>query len=630
MIAAEPAGTLASALLRASWQGGVAVVGVWLVCGSLPSLPAARRCWLWRAAVARLLLSLAVTATVALPLLPVGPDPTKASGPPSALREREGETITHNVAAIAASAIARTATAESRARGGSRSVLIELLVSVWAAGVIVSVAQIVLAMFAVKGLRGAAVEVSSEWLRQTCHQLSARLGMKRVPNLLQSSAIDTPALIGCLRTSVVLPSTALYGPTEDAGAKAETLRMMLAHEFAHVKRRDLWWNWLPLAAQTLLWFHPLAWLASRELRLAQESACDTLAMSATGAPPHRYGAMLLDVIEAVGAARRPPPTFSAAVVESRWSVERRLTAMSCLNPRPLPRLVRIAAVTALPLALAVALVPWRLVAQTPAADDEGAKNASRAESVAPGGMPRGATQGTATPADRRVARSLSFQGVVTAPAVSLGVPSGGVVAEVPVNEGDTVKAGQLVARLDDSAAKAALAEAEANYRFKQIQLKRLGELRRNNSVTEAEVEAAEAEAQATQARLVAVHHALEKTRVVAPCDGVVSEVAARPGELARDGSVLVKVVDMSKLALTFNLPDQYLPRVKAGQAVSVTVASVADASFNATIASVAPVVRSGSGTVGVRARFDDTKGRVRPGMAGEVTIPTAEEPRTTP
>jgi multidrug efflux pump subunit AcrA (membrane-fusion protein) len=412
-------------------------------------------------------------------------------------------------------------------------------------------------------------------------------------------------------------------------ADAEAMRMMLAHELAHLKRRDLWWNWLPAVAQALLWFHPLAWLASREFRLAQESACDALAMSVTGAPPCRYGAMLLDVIEAVRATRRPPAAFAAAVVESRWSVERRLTAMTHFTAAPRSRRAAVAG-AALLAALALAVIPWRLSAQPSAppapAGSERALLGVRSADVPARGQPDPAVPpagvGSGAPGLPGSApfEAIQFTGVITAPTLSLGVASGGVVKEVPVNEGDAVKAGQLIAQIDDTAAKGALLEAEAGYQLKQAQLKRTAELYRQKSVSESDLQVAEADVQIGQARIATVRHALEATRVLAPCDGVVSEVTLRPGELATNGSVLAKVIDLSRLSLSFDVPDQYLPKVKVGQQVKVAVHSVPDGSFDATIASIAPVVHSGSGTVTVRARLADTKGLVRPGMTANVSF----------
>jgi beta-lactamase regulating signal transducer with metallopeptidase domain/biotin carboxyl carrier protein len=614
----EPTSAFAAALLRASWQGAAAVALAWLACRALPTLPSAWRCWIWRAAFARLLLSLTIAGAIALPLLPAPPTPA----PP----------VPELPSFTPAEPIAPASIPDApRAAHGHRPRLTELLVLAWSFGVVAWTLATFRAGARVRALRRNARPVTDTRLLQACDDLCGRLRVARAPELLTSSQIDTPALVGLIRPAILLP--AAHRPP--GAAESEAMRMMLAHELAHLARRDLWWNWLPAVAQALLWFHPLAWLASRELRLAQETACDALAMSATGAPPCRYGAMLLDVIEAVRGNRRPPAAFAAAVVETRWSVERRLTAMTHFTPAPRSRRARVAGAAALLAALALAVVPWRLSAQP------GAPKAPAPSADVPSGVgPADVTPGQPAPAgplpgagglpglpgqpDSPPFEIMQFTGVVTAPTFSLGLASGGLVTEVPVNTGDAVKTGQLIARIDDTAARGALVEAEAGLQLKQAQLKRMAELYRQKATSEADIQVAEAEVQIAQARIATVRHALEATRVMAPCDGVISEVNVRPGELAGNGRALAQIMEVNKLSLAFELPAQWLPKVKVGQQVKVSVDAMPDGAFDATIESISPVVNAASGTVGVRARLADTKGAVRPGMTGRVSFGAAK------
>lgn len=68
---------------------------------------------------------------------------------------------------------------------------------------------------------------------------------------------------------------------------------MLAHELAHFKRGDLFWNWLPVVTQGLFFFHPLVWLAGREWRRLHEICSDRLAIEITQAGRADYGKVLL-------------------------------------------------------------------------------------------------------------------------------------------------------------------------------------------------------------------------------------------------------------------------------------------------------------------------------------------------
>src|SRR5258708_38616199 len=102
--------------------------------------------------------------------------------------------------------------------------------------------------------------------------------------------------------------------------------MILAHELAHLRRGDLLWSWLPQAAHMLFYFHPMVWLAHRELYVAQEMACDELALQASDASLHDYGDLLLRF--SVDMAIPVPGRLSAhAMLSSLPLVERRLLAL---------------------------------------------------------------------------------------------------------------------------------------------------------------------------------------------------------------------------------------------------------------------------------------------------------------
>ncbi len=113
------------------------------------------------------------------------------------------------------------------------------------------------------------------------------------PSFDQSRRTVTPLTAGILRPRVVLPMNWREWP--DAKRNA-----VLAHETAHVRRRDNLVNALALLNRALFWFHPLAWWLERELSALAEHACDDAAAEAAGGN-RNYAALLLDL---AGAARR--------------------------------------------------------------------------------------------------------------------------------------------------------------------------------------------------------------------------------------------------------------------------------------------------------------------------------------
>jgi len=146
------------------------------------------------------------------------------------------------------------------------------------------------------------------------------------------------------------------------GVSRQELEVILAHELAHLKRRDLLWSWLHSVVHCILFFHPLTWLAREEWNLAHESACDDLALAATSATVSQYGRVLLKV-----AARTPLRTneepVTACACQSVHILKRRLSTMSYPARNSGRKSAVLAAFTVF--LAAFGLAPWRVLAQSP-------------------------------------------------------------------------------------------------------------------------------------------------------------------------------------------------------------------------------------------------------------------------
>jgi beta-lactamase regulating signal transducer with metallopeptidase domain len=101
-----------------------------------------------------------------------------------------------------------------------------------------------------------------------CH----RMGIQRRIGLVSMPRIATAAVCGWLRPVILVPENLRETHTDDE------IRGILLHELAHVKRCDVFWSWLGLAACALHWFNPLAWLALRRFHSDRELDCDRMAL----------------------------------------------------------------------------------------------------------------------------------------------------------------------------------------------------------------------------------------------------------------------------------------------------------------------------------------------------------------
>ena len=120
---------------------------------------------------------------------------------------------------------------------------------------------------------------------------STRVSCDNPSTVLENAAIATPMTAGILSTCVLLPVEWHRWPDEK-------LRAVLAHENAHVARRDAFVALLARLNRAIFWFHPLAWWLERVVAQAAEHACDEAAVRQTG-HPRRYAGMLLDMAAAV-------------------------------------------------------------------------------------------------------------------------------------------------------------------------------------------------------------------------------------------------------------------------------------------------------------------------------------------
>jgi len=138
---------------------------------------------------------------------------------------------------------------------------------VWAAGAAVVLARLLAGLLAVRRLARRARPLQDDSWRALLDGLTKRLRLTRPMILLECDRATMPMTWGVRRATILLP----------AGAgqwTAELRRDVLAHELAHVQRSDCAVQVLAKVACALYWFHPLAWVAARQLVRESERACD--------------------------------------------------------------------------------------------------------------------------------------------------------------------------------------------------------------------------------------------------------------------------------------------------------------------------------------------------------------------
>jgi bla regulator protein BlaR1 len=271
--------TWSTRFLDISWQAGMVAGAAWAVGRLFPRMPAHVRAALWWLVCLKFVVGLVWIQPITLPWLPAAPVDTRV------------EPAVATVATVATSdvAVERRASNDAHVVGiesgaQSRELIVPALAALWIGGMALQLALTWRAWRRTRTLVEESAPVSAP-LDTIAEAMRQRVGVRRVA-VRVSAAIDTPRVTGAFRPTILLPEAANQLSRAD-------IEMTLCHELLHIRRGDLVAGWLPSMAQVLFFFHPFAWLATREYALAREAACDAAVLDILETEPDVYGALLL-------------------------------------------------------------------------------------------------------------------------------------------------------------------------------------------------------------------------------------------------------------------------------------------------------------------------------------------------
>jgi len=188
---------------------------------------------------------------------------------------------------------------------------------IWLLGSVFVFAGSLIRVFRFNRLLMANSDVAPQELQTVAARIARRLGLKAVPTIHTTSAHLSPLVwwIGG-KVRVVIPVT-LWDQMD-----TQQSQWILAHELAHVRRRDYLVRWIEWLACVCFWWNPVAWWARYNLRANEELCCDALVVSSLKAKPRSYADSLLQAVEYLACPAIRPPAI-ASEVNSGGQLERR-------------------------------------------------------------------------------------------------------------------------------------------------------------------------------------------------------------------------------------------------------------------------------------------------------------------
>ena len=208
----------------------------------------------------------------------------------------------------------------------------------------------------------------------------------------------------------------------------------------------------------------------------------------------------------------------------------------------------------------------------------------------------------------------AVQGVAVTPEVA------GTVREIAFESGALVSKGDLLVRLDTSSEDAQLRAVEAQVEMSRLNAVRTRQLRADKTVSESELDNAEAVLKQNQADADAIRATIDKKTIRAPFAGKLGIRQVNLGEYLDTGKPIVSLQSLSPVYVNFSLPQQELAQLATGMRVRVFSDAYADRQFEGRLTAINPDLDSSTRSIGLQATLDNPDQLLRPGMFVRVQV----------
>jgi membrane fusion protein, multidrug efflux system len=226
--------------------------------------------------------------------------------------------------------------------------------------------------------------------------------------------------------------------------------------------------------------------------------------------------------------------------------------------------------------------------------------------------------------------------------------TGGRLLSVNVQLGDSVRRGQIIAKVEDrevaeqvnqaeasmEVSRATIRQREADLKVSELNFERsknlysrqllakqaLDDAESRYMAAVAQVDLAKAQQSQNEARLQELKFNLQNTVITSPVEGFIGKRNVDPGAMVSTNTAIVSVVEISRLKLVVNVVEKDLRMVTAGDVGVVEVDAYPGDTFNGRIARVAPVLDPATRTAPIEIEIPNRDNRLKPGMYARITL----------
>ena len=196
----------------------------------------------------------------------------------------------------------------------------------------------------------------------------------------------------------------------------------------------------------------------------------------------------------------------------------------------------------------------------------------------------------------------------------------GIVENIYFQEGSNVTKGQVLFKVNDIELKAQLRQAATKESLASENERRAKLLLQKEAISQEEYDVARADYKSAQAQSQLIKAQIAKTSVRAPFSGKIGLRSISPGTYITPAILVAKLVNISKLKITFSIPEKYANQVKNNSTLSFTVAGSTE-KYTAKVYAIEPEVDIATRTLQIRAIAENKNGKLLPGTFADVELP---------
>lgn len=202
----------------------------------------------------------------------------------------------------------------------------------------------------------------------------------------------------------------------------------------------------------------------------------------------------------------------------------------------------------------------------------------------------------------------------------------GRIAQLHFREGQHTEAGALLVSLDDSISRAEFAQARANLNLAEKNFQRAQMLFKRGASNAQALDEANAEQQASRASLALSQARLDKTRILAPYEGVLGLRQVSPGDYLSEGQDIVNLEVLDPLKVDFRIPQKAVSQIRLEQTIEISLDAYPGERFSGEVFAINPRLDEAGRSQAIRAHISNHEGRLSPGQFVRVSVILAERP----